>query len=387
MALVLTLLGLVGLIDPLRPEAQESVETCKRAGIKVIMVTGDHPDTALAIARNLGTAHDREEVITGTELETLRDPESPAFIKAVNAAKVFARVTPLQKLHIVEALRQLGHFVAVTGDGVNDAPALKAANIGVAMGSGTDVAKNTASIIVADDNFASIVAGVEEGRFAYDNIRKVIYLLISTGASEVVLFALSLMFNTPLPLSAVQLLWLNLVTDGIQDIALAFEGGELGAMARSPRSPKEGIFNRQMIQQTVLSGTTMGLVAFSAWAGWQVLGGRTEFDARNLTLLLMVQLENFHVFNCRSETVSVFKIPINRNIWIVIAALAAQGIHIGAMHLPGMQKILEIGPIKPYEWVCHFLMAASVLIVMEIYKRYKNRSSSQVAIHSNQTGN
>lgn len=363
----LSLLGFVGLIDPLRPEAKQSVQTCHQAGIRVVMVTGDHPETAFTIAWELGVAASKEEIITGSQLEALVDPDSPQLIEAISKVKVFARVAPLQKLYIVETLRKLGHFVAVTGDGVNDAPALKAANIGVAMGSGTDVAKNTASIIVADDNFASIVAGVEEGRFAYDNVRKVIYLLISTGASEVALFALSLIFNMPLPLTAVQLLWLNLVTDGIQDIALAFEGGEPGAMNRPPRSPQEGIFNRRMIEQTILSGVTMGLVAFLAWTGWQ-WAGRTEFEARNLVLLLMVQLENFHVFNCRSETLSAFKVPIRRNLWIVLAAIAAQGIHIGAMYLPGMQKVLEIGPIRPYEWICHFLMAASVLIVMEIYK-------------------
>lgn len=372
----LSLLGLVGLIDPLRPEAKEAVNTCKHAGIKVLMITGDHPDTAFAISRELGTVKDREEVVTGTQLETLTSPESPAFMETVQKAKVFARVTPLQKLHIVEALRRLGHYVAVTGDGVNDAPALKAANIGVAMGSGTDVAKNTASIVVADDNFASLVAGVEEGRFAYDNVRKVVYLLISTGISEVVLFALALIVNMPLPLLAVQLLWLNLVTDGIQDFALAFEGGEPGALARPPRNPKEGIFNRQMIQQTVLAGSTMGLVAFIAWAGWQ-WAGKSEFEARNLTLLLMVILENFHVFNCRSEDVSVFKISLRRNILIPISALAAQGLHIWAMYNPLMQKVLQVEPVPLSEWIHHFAVAAIILLVMEAYKYLRHRNRNQ----------
>jgi magnesium-transporting ATPase (P-type) len=377
----LSLLGLVGLIDPLRPEAKEAAQTCKQAGIKVVIITGDHPDTAFAIAKELGTVTDRAEVITGTQLAEIDSPESPAFMETVQGGKVFARVTPLQKLHIVEALRRLGHYVAVTGDGVNDAPALKAANIGVAMGSGTDVAKNTASIVVADDNFASIVAGVEEGRFAYDNVRKVVYLLISTGISEVVLFALALIVNMPLPLLAVQLLWLNLVTDGIQDFALAFEGGEPGALARPPRSPKEGIFNRQMIEQTVLAGSVMGLVAFGAWAGWQWVG-RSEFEARNLTLLLMVLLENFHVFNCRSENISTFKVPLSKNIYIVMAAVAAQALHIGSMHIPFMQKILQIGPIRPYEWFCHLLLGATVLLAMEGYKLMRNRKQSSTSENS-----
>lgn len=373
----LTLLGLVGLIDPLRSEAKEAVATCQKAGIKVVMITGDHPETAFAIAKELGTVQVKEEVITGAQLESMGSDEDAQFLENVNHASVFARVTPLQKLHIVEALRRLGHFVAVTGDGVNDAPALRAANIGVAMGSGTDVAKNTASIVVTDDNFASLVAGVEEGRFAYDNVRKVVYLLISTGISEIAIFALALLVNMPVPLLAVQLLWLNLVTDGIQDIALAFEGGEPGALKRPPRNPSEGIFNRQMIEQTVLAGSVMGLVAFFAWAGWQ-WAGRSEFEARNLTLLLMVLLENFHVFNCRSEYQSVFKIPIRRNISIVFAAIAAQGIHIWAMYTPWMQTILDVGPIRPYEWFCHFFMAFLILIAMELYKKFRVRTRNNM---------
>jgi magnesium-transporting ATPase (P-type) len=193
----LTLLGLVGLIDPPRPEAREAVAKCRQAGIEVAMVTGDHSLTALAIARELGIAGEDGRVVTGRELEALGDPASPAFIQAARSASVFARVAPLQKLHIVEALQHAGHFVAVTGDGVNDAPALRKANIGVAMGSGTDVTKDTAALIITDDNFASIEAGVEEGRFAYDNIRKVTYLLISAGAAEVLLFVLSLLSGLP----------------------------------------------------------------------------------------------------------------------------------------------------------------------------------------------
>jgi magnesium-transporting ATPase (P-type) len=186
-------------------------------------------------------------VVTGRELSEAGTPDSPAFEKLVSSTHVFARVSPTQKLEIVDVLIRRGEFVAVTGDGVNDAPALRRANIGVAMGSGTDVAKEVGSMIVADDNFASIVAGVEEGRFAYDNVRKVIYLLISTGAAEVLMFIAAILAGLPIPLLAVQLLWLNLVTNGIQDVALAFEGGEPGAMKRKPRRPEETIFDPQMI--------------------------------------------------------------------------------------------------------------------------------------------
>ncbi|MBX3278910.1 MAG: HAD-IC family P-type ATPase [Acidobacteria bacterium] len=363
----LTLLGLVGLIDPPRAEAGEAVRKCRNAGIEVAMVTGDHPLTAFAIARELGIAESRDAIVTGRELEKLGDPESASFRRAVESARVFARVAPMQKLHIVEALRASGHFVAVTGDGVNDAPALKKASISVAMGSGSDVTKDTASLIVTDDNFASIEAGVEEGRFAYDNIRKVTYLLISTGAAEVLLFVLSLTFGLPLPLLPVQILWLNLVTNGIQDVALAFEGGEPGTMNRPPRRPGEGIFNRLMIQQTLVAGLTMGLLAFANW--WALLDtGMSEFDARDRLLLLFVLMQNFHAFNCRSEYDSVFRVPLSRNYVLAFGVLAATGLHILAMHTPVMQRILQVAPIRFDEWLIPFAMASVMLAAMEIFK-------------------
>jgi Ca2+-transporting ATPase len=368
----LTLLGLVGLIDPPRPEAREAIAKCRRAGIEVAMVTGDHPLTALAIARELGIAGAEDRVVTGKELERLADPASQAYVEATRDARVFARVAPLQKLHIVEALQRAGHFVAVTGDGVNDAPALKKANIGVAMGSGTDVAKDTAALIVTDDNFASIEAGVEEGRFAYDNIRKVTYLLISCGAAEVLLFVLALLTGLPLPLLPVQILWLNLVTNGIQDVALAFEGGEPGSMNRPPRRPTEGIFNRLMVQQTALSGLTMGLVVFANWYGLLAMG-ISEFDARNRLLLLFVLLQNFHAFNCRSEHESVLRVPLSSNRILVLGILAAQGLHILAMHVPFTQKLLHIAPIKLAEWIIPFLMASTIMVVMELFKVLRRR--------------
>jgi magnesium-transporting ATPase (P-type) len=366
------LLGLLGLIDPPRPEAKEAVEKCKSAGINVAMITGDHPLTAFAIARQLGIAESPESVLTGRQLSEIASVDQQGYLEAVESARVFARVTPIEKLNIVDALIKLGHFVAVTGDGVNDAPALKKANIGVAMGSGTDVTKDTASVIVTDDNFASIEAGVEEGRFAYDNIRKVTYLLISTGTAEIILFLLALFSGLPLPLLPVQLLWLNLVTNGIQDVALAFEGGEPGALKRPPRKPTEGIFNKLMIQQTAVSGVAMALVAFANWYALLSLGW-DESEARNRLLLLMVLLENYHVFNCRSEYLSAFKVSLKRNVVLVFGVLAAQGIHILSMYVPFMQRILQVRPVTLKEWVVPFVMASSVLIVMEIFKVFRAR--------------
>lgn len=363
----LCFLGLIGLIDPLRPEAKQAVAKCQRAGVRVVMITGDHPATALSIARELGIAGSSSEMVTGSELEEIGSAEIPQFLERVKGATVFSRVPPLQKLVIVDALRRLGHFVAVTGDGVNDAPALRRANIGVAMGSGTDVAKDTASLIIVDDNFASIEGGVEEGRFAYDNIRKVIYLLISTGAAEITLFTLALCTGLPLPLLAVQLLWLNLVTNGIQDVALAFEGGEPGTMEKPPRHPSEKIFDRLMVQQTIVSGLAMGLTAFATW-WWLIQTGWQELAARNLILLLMVLLENVHVFNCRSERISAFGIPFRRNRLLIVGVLVAQSVHQLAMHLPLMQKILRVAPVTMTQWFCMLILALSLLLIMELFK-------------------
>ncbi|TDD75286.1 cation-translocating P-type ATPase [Flavobacterium caseinilyticum] len=371
----LTFYGLVGFIDPLRHEAKISVEQCRGAGIKVIMITGDHPETAGTIARELGIADESTQVVTGQMFAQAGAYDSPAFEKLVASTAVFARVSPTQKLEIVDVLIRRGEFVAVTGDGVNDAPALKRANIGVAMGSGTDVAKEVGSMIVVDDNFSSIVAGVEEGRFAFDNVRKVIYLLIATGAGLIILILLSVLAGLPLPLLAVQLLWLNLVTNGIQDVALAFEGGEQGAMKRPPRKPSEKIFNTLMINQTIVSGATMGFITFGLWYYLNTYTQMDETYARNLILLLMVLMQNFHVFNARSERVSAFKVPLKKNIILAFGVLAAQGIHIISMQIPFMQNILRIEPVTYKEWLYVVALAIPMILVMEVFKYLRRKKT------------
>lgn len=366
----MVLLGLVGFIDPVRTDARDSVAACQKAGVTVVMVTGDHPSTALAIARTLGIASEQSEVLTGADLDAIGSYEVPAFFDLVQKARVFARVTPVQKHVIVDALIKAGNFVAVTGDGVNDAPALRRAHIGIAMGSGTDIAKDNAAMIITDDRFSSIVAGIEEGRFAYDNIRKVTYLLVSTGAAEVILFTLSLGVGLPIPFLAVQLLWLNLVTNGIQHVGLAFEPGEKGAMSRPPRPPQQGIFNRLMISEILVSSAVMGLLGFATW--WYLLSqGYEETTARNLALLLFVLLENVHVFNCRSEYVSVFRIPLRRNLILVCSVIGAQLIHQVAMQIPLLQEVLGLQPVRIEEWGVLLGMALAVVVVMEIFKLVK----------------
>jgi P-type Ca2+ transporter type 2C len=365
----LRFLGLVGMIDPLRPGVQDAVRDCNDAGVSVAMITGDHRVTALAIARELGLAAHEDQVMTGAELLE-KTPEELREI--VGRIRVFARVAPRQKLQIVEAARQAGHFVAVTGDGVNDAPALRVANIGVAMGkSGTDVAREAAELVISDDKFSTIVAGVEEGRVAYDNIRKVIYLLISTGAAELVLMALAIATGTPyLPLLPVQLLWLNLVTNGIQDVALAFEPNEGGVLRRKPRPPRERIFNQLMIERTIVAAVVMGVIGFLTFR-WFLPAAASDAEvasARNSLLLLMVLFENIHIGNCRSETKSALVMSPLRSPILLVGAMTAFLIHLAAMHTSFGQMLLDTAPVTLSSWIALFLLALTIFPAIELHK-------------------
>ncbi len=376
----LRFLGFVGMIDPLRSGVIDAVRSCNQAGVSVSMITGDHRVTALAIARDLGLAEDESQVMIGEELQA-KSPEELAEI--VGRTRVFARVAPRQKLEIVNAARKAGHFVAVTGDGVNDAPALRASNIGVAMGkSGTDIAREAAELVISDDNFATIVAGIEEGRVAYDNIRKVIYLLISTGAAELVLMALAVATGTPhLPLLPVQILWLNLVTNGIQDVALAFEPNEGGVLQRQPRPPKERILNQLMIERTLIAAVVMGIVGFLTFR-WFLPDGATEAQvtsARNLLLLLMVLFENIHIGNCRSETKSALVMSPLRSPILLAGAMTAFCIHMTAMHTSFGAFLLGAEPVSLNHWAVLLPLALTILPVMELHKwswrmRYPNHN-------------
>lgn len=366
----LTLLGFLGMIDPLRAGAREAVAACQQAGVLVSMVTGDHRVTALAIARDLGLADRDDQVMTAGDLEGKSSSQVAEMVKTV---RVFARVTPRQKLQIVEAARSAGHFVAVTGDGVNDAPALRAANIGVAMGkAGTDVAREASELVISDDNFSSIVGGIEEGRIAYDNIRKVIFLLVSTGSAELLMVLMAVIRGLPLPLLPVQLLWLNVVTNGIQDVALAFEPGEGDSLRRKPRPPSEPIFNRLMVERMIVSMLVIGLGGFFVFDTALKLG-LPETDARNLLLLTMVMFEIFHIGNCRSETRSAFALSPLRSPVLFFGTLAAFLIHIVAMNVPFMQNILTTKAVDLQAW--GIAVGVSILIVpaMELHKFWWHR--------------
>lgn len=362
----LNFVGLVGFIDPVRKEAISSIKECFGAGIKVLMITGDHSLTAFSIAKELGIVKNYEEVITGEELEFCIDEKE--FDDCIKNKKVFARVTPLQKLKIVESLQRMGEFVAVTGDGVNDAPAIKAANIGVAMGSGTDVAKETANMIIIDDNFASIVAGIEEGRNAYSNIRKISILLLSCGFAEVLFFVLAILFNLPMPLVAIQLLWLNLVTDGLQDMALSFERETDTIMKQKPRKTSESLFEKEMIKQILASGLFMGIIVFDVWF---IMIKYLNFEvahARGYVLALMVFMQNIHVLNCRSEEKSVFKNGFKENPFVLITIVSTIILQIIVMEVPILSILLQTYSVPYLHMLILLILALPVLLIIEIYK-------------------
>jgi magnesium-transporting ATPase (P-type) len=358
-------LGFLGMIDPLRADAKGAVAACHAAGVQVTMITGDHRLTALAIARDLGLATSDNQVKTSADIEGKSPEELAALVKST---RVFARVTPRQKLQIVNAARQAGHFVAVTGDGVNDAPALRAANIGVAMGkSGTDVAREAAELVISDDNFGSIVAGIEEGRVAYDNIRKVTYLLVSMGAAELLMVLLAVIFGLPIPLLPVQLLWLNLVTNGIQGVALAFEPGEADALRRKPRDPNEPIFNRLMIERILVAVFVVGFGGFAIFA----LAQYWKWDigpSRNLLLLTMVLFENFHIGNCRSETRSAFYLSPLRSPVLFFGTIGALLLHVVAMYVPALQAVLKTEPVDLWMWGLVAAVAVLIVPAVEVHK-------------------
>jgi calcium-translocating P-type ATPase len=361
-----TYLGFVAIIDPVREESPDAIKKAQDAGIKVVMITGDHPNTALSIAKELGIASSHEAVMS--EKELLAWESSGAKAEDLKHKTVFSRVTPAQKMMIVMAYQSLGHYVAVTGDGVNDAPALRHANIGVAMGkSGTDIAKASSDLILTDDNFASIVNGIEEGRRAHDNIRKVIYLLISTGFAELVLVMLSFITGLPLPLLPVQLLWLNLVTNGIEDVMLGLEKAEPGLLKRKPRSPKEPIFNKLMLRRIMVGGLYIGVVSFVLFYILLQSGESVE-SARNIILLLMVLFENVHVFNARTEINYLHRIGYRSSMFLILWVIFTQLLHITCMHIPFMQNVLSTQPVSFDIWLELAIIAIGLIIVMEADK-------------------
>jgi len=363
--------GLQGMIDPPRPEVKEAIEECKKAGIRVVMITGDHAITAKAIAQKLGIVDEKAEVLTGRELEGMTDEELFEKVKTVN---VYARVSPQHKLRITQALVKHGEIVAVTGDGVNDAPALKAAHVGVAMGrTGTDVAKEAADMIIADDNFASIVSAVKEGRIVFDNIRKVTFFLIPTGVAAILSILVAVIMGTPIPYVPAQLLWINLVTNGLQDVALAFEPGEKGIMERPPRDPKEPIMSRLLWERTVIVGL---LISVGVVYNFQLAlnEGASLEKARTVAVTTMVFFQFFQAWNSRSELQSIFKISPFTNPLLFFSLIAAFFAQLSVIYVPTLQWIFRTEPITMSEWLQILMVSATVVLVVEIDKWIRRRA-------------
>lgn len=366
----LNFIGLCGFVDPVRKEVKKSIDSCLKSGIKVVMITGDHPITAYSIAKTLDLATDYSYVTTGEEIEKYKNMSINEFDNFIKSKTVFSRVTPLQKLEIVESYKRQGEFVAVTGDGVNDAPALKSANIGVAMGSGTDVAKETSNMIIVDNNFMSIVSAVEEGRNAYANIRKVLYMLLSCGLAEVLAFVLAILFDLPMPLVAVQLLWLNIVTDGLQDLALSFEKEKL-----LDRKSSNNIFDKQMIEQILVSGLFMGIISFIVFAILIKKFDMQVSTARGYVMALVVFMQNMHVLNCRSEYLSVFNNPIKNNVFVLFSIISAIILQIIVMEVDMFSMFLQTTSIPFVHLIFLFLASLPILLIMEMYKEIKKKKN------------
>lgn len=366
----LSFIGLCGFVDPVRKEVKKSIDSCLKSGIKVVMITGDHPITAYSIAKILDLASDYSYVTTGEEIEKYKNMSTNEFDNFIKSKTVFSRVTPLQKLEIVESYKRQGEFVAVTGDGVNDAPALKSANIGVAMGSGTDVAKETSNMIIVDNNFMSIVSAVEEGRNAYANIRKVLYMLLSCGLAEVLAFVLAILFDLPMPLVAVQLLWLNIVTDGLQDLALSFEKEKL-----LDRKSSNNIFDKQMIEQILVSGLFMGIISFIVFAILIKKFDMQVSTARGYVMALVVFMQNMHVLNCRSEYLSVFNNPIKNNVFVLFSIISAIILQIIVMEVDMFSMFLQTTSIPFVHLIFLFLASLPILLIMEMYKEIKKKKN------------
>jgi magnesium-transporting ATPase (P-type) len=357
--------GLQGMIDPPRSEVIEAIEGCKRAGIRVVMITGDHADTALAIAKKIGINDEASAVLTGREIEAMSDKE---LFGEVQKISVYARVSPQHKLRITRQLIEHREIVAITGDGVNDAPALKAAHIGVAMGrSGTDVARVASDMVIADDNFASIFAAVEEGRVVYDNIKKVTLFLISCGFGELLAIIVCILLGLPLPYIPAQILWLNLVTNGLQDVALAFEPGEKGVINRPPRSPKESILSNLLLQRTLLMGIILaGGTIYMFFSSLD--SGVSLANARTVALTTMVFFQFYQAFNCRSETESIFKMKPLSNPFLFFSMIAALFAQLAVIYVPALQWVFRTVPLTADEWIKIGLITITVLIAVETDK-------------------
>ena len=351
------------MIDPPRPVARASVEQCNRAGVRVVMITGDHPLTAHAIAREIGIAQ-AGRVVTGNELEDMSDE---TLAQQVEQIEVYARVSPAHKLRVVAALQDRGHVVAMTGDGVNDAPALKKADIGVAMGiTGTDVSKEAAAMTLLDDNFASIVAAVEEGRGIFENVKKYLMYLLSANIGEIGLVAGATLIGLPLPLTAVQILYVNLATDGLPALALSVDPPEPDLMERPPRDPDAGVFTRSVVTLMLVGGVWSSLANLALFA-WALESGRGLTLAMTMTFVSLVLIEFIKAYNFRSDHHSLFYRPF-ANKWLNLAILWEVALLVVILSLEPLHEAFGTSPLSWVDWLIAGIPAASLTPVLELAK-------------------
>ncbi|OIJ09844.1 calcium-translocating P-type ATPase, SERCA-type [Anaerobacillus arseniciselenatis] len=370
----LTFIGLQGMMDPPRPEVKDSIIECRQAGIKTIMITGDHLITAQAIAKQLQILPEHGKIMDGNTLAkmSVKDLEG-----VVDDIYVYARVSPEHKLKIVKALQAKGHIVAMTGDGVNDAPAIKAANIGVAMGvTGTDVAKESSSLVLSDDNFATIKAAIKEGRNIYDNIRKFIRYMLASNVGEILVMLFAMMLGMPLPLVAIQILWINLVTDGLPAMALGLDQAEDDVMKRKPRHPMESVFARGLAWKIISRGFMIGVVTLIAF--WITLSQNPDelIRAQSVAFATLVMAQLIHVFDCRSEH-SVFHRNPFQNIYLVLAVLSSTALMLVVMYFPPLQPVFHTVGLDVREWLLVLGLASVPTVALagfQIFNRGKNKT-------------
>jgi Ca2+-transporting ATPase len=360
----LTFLGLVALHDPPRPEAAEAVETARRAGLRSVMITGDHAATARAIAERVGILRPEGVVVTGAELDRM---DADELRRTIGATDVFARVSPQHKVRIVDALKANGEVVAMTGDGVNDAPALKRADVGIAMGiTGTDVAKQTADMVLTDDNYATIVAAIEKGRVIYANIRKTVFYLLSCNFAEIAILFIATLVGWPPPLAAIQLLWLNLVTDGAPALALAMEKGERGIMDRPPRAADERIVNARLARGILFQASVLTAAVLAAF-GAALYGGRPD-AAGTVAFATLAVAELLRAYTARSEDVPLLTVGVSSNRWMQAAVLTSLGLVLAVLYVPFLRSLFDVRPIGASLWAWILPLAVGPALLIEARK-------------------
>ena len=366
----LIFLGVAGSMDPPRIEVKDAVLKCKMAGIKPIMITGDHKNTALAIAKSINICNSDDQAVTGDELEKMSDSE---LVKKVNKIRVFARVSPNHKLRIVRAFKKNNNIVAMTGDGVNDAPAIKEADIGVAMGiSGTDVTKEAAAMVLMDDNFATIVSAVEEGRVIYDNIRKFIRYLLSCNLGEVLTMFLASLFYLPNPLTPIQILFVNLATDGLPAIALGVDPPDKDIMRQSPREKNEGIFARGLWEKIIVRGSLIGVCTLLSFMSGRYYGMDLA-TCRTITMCTLVMSQLLHVFECRSERHSIFEINIFSNIYLLGAVLVSMTMICCILYIPFLSGIFNTVALNLGQWLLVIFFSGIIFLINSVYLLIKSK--------------